>query len=617
MVDRPSAACLCLLPTVCAGTVSLVAVLPCLWWQFRHVIFVHLPCHFCSLANTRYFVLLASFSDNVDSDSSATTLDSPDKRRKSRSSSKTPPAPADDLLQEQLLSSDLDEVQESFLQPRKKLRGKELLIQQKRQAKRNAKSQKKRGKTPQDTDTVRSDKNSLQSAHRNKQLARNSRQYDSDSSHSDKENNNMPRDSNNSRRRATAEEPAAPKPTMAKLQKDITQLEKINDELRQDADADAGIITKSEQKIKSLELKIKSLQKDLEEQASQAVKLVESNSMVAKVVSKTKSILFSRVKFFANDTQLVQATKRLYDLVFDPEQRETFAQGHQQSWVNTYKPHVSSSINDKRNYAQSQTKEAVLKYYEEHEILPTLAMIWKCLTGQVDMQDMDQVGVMEWVWDVLCPKVVGSTSWGPRQRHYNTMLQAKVQEDRTKKSKLFSASTIAFIYLLCENCWGKWRAIGEYKKENEGRNPPKKPTIAELNVMRANNQDLPNMAMYTAIYTNPDQGQATYGGWSKGGLDKFNILKKQVKTQWDTDNGVSWIAFEKEFLRIIKTNHNITCNDPDSEAKHKRKKRKSGEGVAVEVEEEVDTADWSDGEEEEGEGVPRHSLASGLHPEDE
>ena len=58
MVDRPSAACLCLLPTVCAGTVSLVAVLPCLWWQFRHVIFVHLPCHFCSLANTRYFVLL-------------------------------------------------------------------------------------------------------------------------------------------------------------------------------------------------------------------------------------------------------------------------------------------------------------------------------------------------------------------------------------------------------------------------------------------------------------------------------------------------------------------------------------------------------------------------------
>jgi len=114
-------------------------------------------------------------------------------------------------------------------------------------------------------------------------------------------------------------------------------------------------------------------------------------------------------------------------------------------------------------------------------------------------------------------KVVGITSW---------------RDNYTKStvSEIATVSDEAFAYLLVENYWSKWSAVDleTYQKEStfENGSVKKKKRTATF-----------------GKYTQNAYGAKRFGGWTREGLIRFNVLYAEVKA----DREKNGIAVEQNF----------------------------------------------------------------------
>lgn len=99
-------------------------------------------------------------------------------------------------------------------------------------------------------------------------------------------------------------------------------------------------------------------------------------------------------------------------------------------------------------------------------------------------------------------------SWGPVSY---LMFET---DDGTKKERV-PPSTEAWALLAYENCYEKWINTHEYL--NDPSNKDKKRP-------RYEKKKDPNSIKFSGLYSDPNSGQARFGGWTQDGLERFYAL---------------------------------------------------------------------------------------------
>jgi hypothetical protein len=91
-------------------------------------------------------------------------------------------------------------------------------------------------------------------------------------------------------------------------------------------------------------------------------------------------------------------------------------------------------------------------------------------------------------------------------------------EDGSNKERV-PPSTEAFALLVFENCYDKWKNTHEYLQDPNNKDK-KRP--------RYEKKKDPNSIKFKGLYSDPNSGQAKFGGWSDEGLVRFYDLCKQI-----------------------------------------------------------------------------------------
>ena len=229
-------------------------------------------------------------------------------------------------------------------------------------------------------------------------------------------------------------------------------------------------------------------------------------------------------------------------------------------------------------------------------------------------------------------KVVGHDQWGTQTKYYSIMSEATIDPKNSKT--IFTASTEAYIYIMVDNCFDKWQAMANYY-ENEAKDwkvtLPKKVTktkkreleakkkrlaakkkkpatggdsddeddddddatvapedeeemVAEDELTEEQKKILAIDELYKAKYSSADNGQCKWGSFSAAGRVEHKRIQDLIKKE-RTDNAENYIATEREFLEIFRTNHNILGNTYQEQCKLRgKRKRNAGDGSKVEDE---------------------------------
>ena len=360
------------------------------------------------------------------------------------------------------------------------------------------------------------------------------------------------------------------------LQEDNRQLKKKKAELSKEIKEKDQEISRKDLEIKQQDLSIRALKQEnekLQEKLANAgnpglmpIKQKPSQE-VLKLIDKTvKYKLFKDVKFVVNEKALEKVSAYMHKLMYENSQNKP----NRENWVYTYSNSISKSINDKRNYAQSQLKAACIKYANENGtgLVPTYKAILKIALRDVDTENDDEMELFKWYWDVALGKVAGVQHvWTDSIKYYSTISAAK---------DVISHGTEAFICLLFDNCEEKWNQTIKYlanHPELQGKIPEKKAIKAmpeTTQVEREAKRELWDLCQ--GKYTKQDGGQQVFGGWDKAGLLKFKDLQQQIKAS-RVNNNMKVNDIEKAVLQNLRDTKGISSADAQAEKKKKRKRR--------------------------------------------
>ena len=273
------------------------------------------------------------------------------------------------------------------------------------------------------------------------------------------------------------------------------------------------------------------------------------------IESQTKTILWGMVKFIQSPEEEMMAAKMLIkcadglpdDSVATKEDREALA--------NTYKGYIRKAIFQRRNYVAAEHKKVMVKRFMEKGSMPTVHQLLKCLRRQIS-SDKDYE-ILEFYWEELLPKQVGSCVWSKEVRNYTTICDAIRKDVTHKKLPMITPEDEAFTVLVIENSLERW--LTEVNEKNGVQQQERKKRPASY---------------YNGLFTLTDSGQNEWGGWTEEGLTLFN---KYVDMNRAARKEKTTPDVERACLARLKKKYKIVCHDHKTQTDlNKKRKRKKG-----------------------------------------
>ena len=155
----------------------------------------------------------------------------------------------------------------------------------------------------------------------------------------------------------------------------------------------------------------------------------ENQTELDNVTIWAKRVMFCKYQFAYKEADLARITKKIYFKMHTKEQQLQLGPGWMPRWIRTYTPTVKKAFSDSRGYRCQELRKICHKYAKEHEDLPTSEDILRCMTGDINLEDQDEVLLMAWVWDKCWPAVAMAANWGLNTRRHNLMHMAKCPYD--------------------------------------------------------------------------------------------------------------------------------------------------------------------------------------------
>jgi hypothetical protein len=307
-----------------------------------------------------------------------------------------------------------------------------------------------------------------------------------------------------------------------------------------------------------------------------AALLPHNKEVEAMVESKTKTIMWSMVKFIQSPKDLENAGRLLVKHArIDRHHIDTKVK--KAAFINTYKVNVRKAIFQRRNYVAAEHKKVMLKRHKSHGSMPTVDQLLKCLRR--DITTDEDFEIFAFYWEELLPKQVGPLVWCKEVRNYETICQA--MRRGVPNLPMITSMDEAFTVLLIQNSIGRW------KKELERDRTSTTNSSSDQNKKTKEQTTKTN---HNGRFTTTDKGQNEWGGWSQTGLKLFREYKdynkaarKERKTR----------AVEDTCLEMLKKKHKIVCRDHKSQIEFERsnrRKRKRGVDEDLEQAEEPEQA---------------------------
>jgi len=295
-----------------------------------------------------------------------------------------------------------------------------------------------------------------------------------------------------------------------------------------------------------------------------------NNDLKLKVTNYTKHTLWLTVKCIQTDKDIEKCARKVWKKLNlhegdggTGEVPEAYFPG----FVTTYGPIIKATVDDRRNYFQEQLKKAWRTWYDQQDpkSLPTEAELLAVFS-----RTSKNTKLIEFVWDHVMEKAIGTKHWGPNVRHYNCMYSA-MQKDYPDKL-LIQPQTDAHIQLTFESNRSKWLKMWKYLEDHPDVPP------AQVNWRK-----LDNCEDFRALYSVQNAGQNDKGGWSVAGVNRFQALTAAFQSKRASLGAKKLEAFENPILVKLKKDNAIE-EDDHLKQKALTRKRKRGNADAEPVE---------------------------------
>lgn len=289
----------------------------------------------------------------------------------------------------------------------------------------------------------------------------------------------------------------------------------------------------------------------------QAVVMSVNDEILKQCEEVVKTKLFKKTKFINS----YEAESKAAEFVLNHIKLPQMTQGPmaKASAIKAYKRIIKTKLYLRKSYVTSEMKKMAFKMLKKEIQLPLPAMILKCATRSIDMNNEEEAKVFVWYWEELLPKMVGAKEWDHSVCYYVTISKAVVADE--PKEQLITVSDEAMTVLLWDNCYERWLTLWAYV-QNPANKGSKQPSLA-------------------GKYTETDKGQAQWGGWTNEGIQQFNTYFSAVKAARKAPNCK---VVEEKCLGMIREKHNIVCATPEEQEKYNRSvKRAAKKGNTLQV----------------------------------
>ena len=344
-----------------------------------------------------------------------------------------------------------------------------------------------------------------------------------------------------------------------------------------------GEITKLKEENAHLKNKLTKVISDLSDSRKKEGNSRRNKGFAEVVTKKTKRELWRVLKFMANEKQEREATEKVLDvmkirefMLTNDEAKDVVILQKRSDFVNTYAVDCREGMNEQRSYVQSQMKKVSWKVLEKDETLPSVEDIYKVATRNIPPPSEIDAGqqaehdrlmkIFVWYWDVLLAACAGNTYWREAIRRYQCISIAN-HEGKV----CITCSTEALCAVMYDNCQEKWIKMFNKKAQDAAAKIPKK-------------KDDPETEEYAAKYSDPQSGQAKYGGWCDEGLKQYQDTIALVKASRETELSAQ---LEQECLALVRAKHNMIYkeNGPGSKKKGKKRRRSPASAIVVDFDE--------------------------------
>jgi len=152
---------------------------------------------------------------------------------------------------------------------------------------------------------------------------------------------------------------------------------------------------------------------------------------IASVARQVKNVIFTRYQFNINADDTRRIAAKIFMKLHDKPVRKDMGIEGKAQWIKTYTETVKSEMSGTRGYRCQELRKVCLDYAKEHGTLPSLAMMLKCMTGDIDLKDGEELDAYTWYWTKCMPVTVMASNWTAPIRNFTLMHQAKSRDDET------------------------------------------------------------------------------------------------------------------------------------------------------------------------------------------
>jgi hypothetical protein len=251
-------------------------------------------------------------------------------------------------------------------------------------------------------------------------------------------------------------------------------------------------------------------------------------------------------------------------------------------WLSVYQDMVVHQLNKVRTYISGRAKEAAFEYmYENEGNLPNTGQLMAIAKRELANENMQRI--FNFYVEKMLPRVTGNTTyWNDKKRYFSTVSTCIIEEAGIEQGKCYvPPGTEAFMLVCLEGYGSVWKEQFKLKQE-EG---PK----AAIVTPRASKRSGPltdAQKEWRCKFTNMDNGQCRYGGWTAEGTKRFGQYLKLVKAARLTPNSSD---YEMRAQVAIRLRNDVA--ETNLEDYHANKKAKRSEYVPPEIEEIEDVWD--------------------------
>jgi hypothetical protein len=268
-------------------------------------------------------------------------------------------------------------------------------------------------------------------------------------------------------------------------------------------------------------------------------KHLQKKHVNTRIQGLVKTLIFRKCKFITSEAYY----NRVMAVVIDSEKPDDPGK-----FVRVYKTCVLGSLNSKRSSCQQAAADCVKallkdKQHGSEVDPPPYSVDMLCKLRQ--SQTPEEKEAFLWFTNSLLECVCGKIAWGAKKKYRSRISDAKY--DNTNES-IVTVSDEAFALLLYENYIDKW--ITRY------HNPPP-PGVKGSKIM--------------GKYTRCSIGYSQYGGWSEGGVIRFNELCSIVVEDRSSRNAMDseeWVMLTLRQQRYGEPAQNNTENSDDENRIH-------------------------------------------------